>query len=358
MKRTLLVAACSMSLSAQSEHFVIIPEGEFRGIDGRPFDAPAWILTPEHGREMVAVLNQRSVDLVIDYEHSTLIAKEKGEPAPAAGWLKPNGFTYVEGVGLCSTQFEWTEKAQGFIDSGEYKYISPVFFYDTTGTILGLHSVALTNTPNLDQLPEAKLAAAAQEFLTTSQDSEMNEDLLERLRWMLNLPISATAEDIMAELSKLTDQIAERTGTTIAANAQNLFDAVSAIDQIKLAANSQSGEPDPSQYVPMAVHKEALAQATTVTANAQAKEIDGLITAACSDGRLTGKATIDWVKEKAKTNPDFVKSYLDDLPKIAALSQQQTQTVQIAANHQKQGQYTPEDFEVAKQMGIDLGAGA
>lgn len=347
MKRTLLVAACSMSLSAQSEHFVIIPEGEFRGIDGRPFDAPAWILTPEHGREMVAVLNQRSVDLVIDYEHSTLIAKEKGEPAPAAGWLKPNGFTYVEGVGLCSTQFEWTEKAQGFIDSGEYKYISPVFFYDTTGTILGLHSVALTNTPNLDQLPEAKLAAAAQEFLTTSQDSEMNEDLLERLRWMLNLPISATAEDIMAELSKLTDQIAEKTGTTIAANAQNLFDAVSAIDQIKLAANSQA-QPDPNKYVPMAVHKEALAQATTVTANAQAKEIDDLILAACSDGRLTGKATIDWVKEKAKTNPDFVKSYLDDLPKIAALSQQQTQTLNIAANHQK----TPVEVD-ATQAAID-----
>ena len=347
MKRTLLVAACSMSLSAQSEHFVIIPEGEFRGIDGRPFDAPAWILTPEHGREMVAVLNQRSVDLVIDYEHSTLIAKEKGEPAPAAGWLKPNGFTYVEGVGLCSTQFEWTEKAQGFIDSGEYKYISPVFFYDTTGTILGLHSVALTNTPNLDQLPEAKLAAAAQEFLTTSQDSEMNEDLLERLRWMLNLPISATAEEIMAELSKLTDQIAEKTGTTIAANAQNLFDAVSAIDQIKLAANSQA-QPDPNKYVPMAVHKEALAQATTVTANAQAKEIDDLILAACSDGRLTGKATVDWVKDQAKTNPDFVKSYLDDLPKIAALSQQQTQTLNIAANHQK----TPVEVD-ATQAAID-----
>ena len=347
MKRTLLVAACSMSLSAQSEHFVIIPEGEFRGIDGRPFDAPAWILTPEHGREMVAVLNQRSVDLVIDYEHSTLIAKEKGEPAPAAGWLKPNGFTYVEGVGLCSTQFEWTEKAQGFIDSGEYKYISPVFFYDTTGTILGLHSVALTNTPNLDQLPEAKLAAAAQEFLTTSQDSEMNEDLLERLRWMLNLPISATAEEIMAELSKLTDQIAEKTGTTIAANAQNLFDAVSAIDQIKLAANSQA-QPDPNKYVPMAVHKEALAQATTVTANAQAKEIDGLITAACSDGRLTGKATIDWVKGMATTNPDGAKAYIEGLPKIAALSQQQTQTLNIAANHQK----TPVEVD-ATQAAID-----
>ena len=341
-----------MSLSAQSENFVIIPEGEFSGIDGRPFDAPAWILTPERGREIVAVLNQRHIDMVIDYEHATLKAIETGEPAPAAGWLKPNGFVYVEGVGICSTQFEWTDKAKNFIASGEYKYISPVLFYNKTGAVIGLHSVALTNKPNLDQLPEAKLAAAAQDFLSTFQDSEMNEELLERLRWMLNLPVSATADDIIAELNKLASQLTETTGTTVAANAQNLFDAVAAIDQLKVAANSQS-EPDPAQYVPMAVHKEALAQAISVSANAQVKEVDDLILAACSDGRLTGKATIDWVKDKAKTNPEFVKSYLADLPKIAALSQQQTQTVTIAANTQTAA-YTPEALEVARLMGVEL----
>ena len=352
MKLKTLIAACSMSLSAQSEHFVIIPEGEFRGIDGRPFDAPAWILTPERGHEIVAVLNQQHIDMVIDYEHATLKAIETGEPAPAAGWLKQNGFVYVEGVGICSTQFEWTDKAKNFIDSDEYKYISPVLFYNKTGAVIGLHSVALTNKPNLDQLPEAKLAAAAQDFLSTSQDSEMNEELLERLRWMLNLPVSATAEDIIAELNKLASQLTETTGTTVAANAQNLFDAVAAIDQLKVAANSQS-EPDPAQYVPMAVHKEALAQAISVSANAQVKEVDDLILAACSDGRLTGKATIDWVKDKAKTNPEFVKSYLGDLPKIAALNQQQTQTVSIAANTQTAA-YTPEALEVARLMGVEL----
>jgi hypothetical protein len=36
------------------------------------------------------------------------------------------------------------------------------------------------------------------------------EELLERLRWMLNLPISATAEDIIAELNKLVAQIKEK----------------------------------------------------------------------------------------------------------------------------------------------------
>lgn len=349
MKLKTLIAACSMSLSAQSEHFVIIPEGEFRGIDGRPFDATAWILTPERGHQIVAVLNQRHIDMVVDYEHATLKAIETGEPAPAAGWLKPNGFVYVEGVGICSTQFEWTDKAKNFIDSGEYKYISPVLFYNKTGAVIGLHSVALTNKPNLDQLPEAKLAAAAQDFLSTSQDSEMNEELLERLRWMLNLPVSATAEDIIAELNKLASQLNERTGTTIAANAQNLFDAVAAIDQLKVAANNQV---DPTQFVPMAVYKEALSSASTANANAQAKELDDLIVAACSDGRLTGKATIDWVKDKAKTSPEFVKSYLGDLPKIAALNQQQTQTVNIAANHQ---QPTPAADEVQSLIDSQFG---
>lgn len=354
MKLKTLIAACSMSLSAQSEHFVIIPEGEFRGIDGRPFDATAWILTPERGHQIVAVLNQRHIDMVVDYEHATLKAIETGEPAPAAGWLKPNGFVYVEGVGICSTQFEWTDKAKNFIDSGEYKYISPVLFYNKTGAVIGLHSVALTNKPNLDQLPEAKLAAAAQDFLSTSQDSEMNEELLERLRWMLNLPVSATAEDIIAELNKLASQLNEKTGTTVAANAQNLFDAVDAIDQLKVAANNQV---DPTQFVPMAVYREAIASASTVSANAQAKELDDLIVAACSDGRLTGKASIDWIKGQAKTNPEFVKTHLESLPKIAALTQQQTQTTRTAANHQ-QGQFTEEDLAVAAAMGVDLGAGS
>ncbi len=36
------------------------------------------------------------------------------------------------------------------------------------------------------------------------------EELLEQLRWMLNLPLSATAEEILAELNKLSAQIKEK----------------------------------------------------------------------------------------------------------------------------------------------------
>lgn len=338
MKKTLLAAACSFALeAAQPEHLVLIPEGIFHGIDGRPFNAPHWNLTPERGEQIVAALNQRKIDMVIDYEHATLKAQESGEPAPAAGWLKAGGFQYIHGVGICSTQFEWTDKAASYIGSDEYKYLSPVFFYQETGDVQQLLHVALTNTPNLDTLPEARLAAAAQDFFAQNsqqQDSEMNEELLERLRWMLNLPISATAEDIIAELNKLTAQIQEATGMTVAANSQNLFDAVAAIGQLKVAANSQTAV-DPTQYVPMAVYQEAIAKAGNADAAMKSKEMDDLITAACSDGRLTGEATINWYKDQAKTNPDFVKAQIEALPKIAALTQQQTDQANLAKNHQQ-----------------------
>ncbi|CAD9194009.1 phage protease [Acinetobacter bohemicus] len=337
MKKTLLAASCSFDLSASSNHFVLIPEGIFRSeIDGRPYDAPHWELTPERGHQMVAALNQRKIDMVIDYEHATLKSKNTGEPAPAAGWLKSAGFTYIEGVGLCSTDFEWLDKAKAHIEAKEYKYISPVFLYSKTGDVTALINVALTNTPALDQLPEAKLAAAAQELFAQNspqQDSTM-EELLEQLRWMLNLPLSATAEEVTAELGKLQSQIQEKTGVAIAVNSHNLYDALDAIDQLKVAANSQA-TPDLTQFVPMAVYQEAIQQAGQANSAAKTKEIDDLIVAACGDGRLTGKATIDWYKSQAATNPDFVKAQIEALPKIAALTQQQTSQVNLAVNHQQ-----------------------
>lgn len=337
MKKNLLAASCSFDLSNLSDHFVLIPEGVFCSeIDGRPYDAPHWELTPERGHQMAAALNQRKIDMVIDYEHATLKSKTTGEPAPAAGWLKSAGFTYVEGVGLCSTDFEWLDKAKTHIEAKEYKYISPVFLYTKTGDITALINVALTNTPALDQLPEAKLAAAAQELFSQDlpqQDSTM-EELLEQLRWMLNLPLSATAEEITAELDKLKTQIKEKTGVAVAANSQTLYDALNAIDQLKIAANS-SNTVDPTQFVPMAVYQEAVQKAGNADAAAKAKEIDDLIVAACGDGRLTGKATIDWYKTQAVTNPDFVKTQIEALPKIAALTSQQTQHIDLGGGQTK-----------------------
>lgn len=49
------------------------------------------------------------------------------------------------------------------------------------------------------------------------------EELLEQLRWMLNLPLSSTPEEIKAELDKLSAKIQDQTGVAVAANGQNLL---------------------------------------------------------------------------------------------------------------------------------------
>lgn len=352
MPKSILVASCSFDLNATSTRLVLVPEGTFSGVDGRPFDAPHWILTPERGEQIVAALNQRAVDMVIDYEHATLKAQETGEPAPASGWLKAASFSYIKGVGICSTNFKWLDKAKDHIEKEEYKYLSPVLFYTkNTGEVVGLHSVALTNTPNLDNLPEAQLAALAQDYFTQNspQESEMDE-LLEALRWMLNLPLSATPEEIKAELDKLSAKIQDQTGVAVAANGQNLFDAIAAIEQIKVAANSQATV-DMTQFVPMAVYQEAIANTGNAVVAAKEKEIDDLILAACSDGRLTGEATIKYYKDQAKTNPDFVKAQIEGLPIIAALTQRQTTTVDLGKN---QPQHTDElKDEVFSMLGVN-----
>ena len=178
------------------------------------------------------------------------------------------------------------------------------------------------------------------------------EELLEQLRWMLNLPLSATAEEITAELDKLKTQIKEKTGVAVAANSQTLYDALNAIDQLKIAANS-SNAVDPTQYVPMAVYQEAVQKAGNADAAAKAKEIDDLILAACGDGRLTGKATIEWYKDLAVTNPDYVKAQLESLPKIAALTSQQTKQIDLGGNQQ---QPTPVVDDVQAVIDAQFGA--
>ena len=350
MKTKLLVAACASALNLSEQRLVIIPEGNFKGIDGRPIEADSWFLTSERGQKIVAALNSRKIDMVVDYEHGTLSSKETGQHAPAAGYLKE--FTYIEGVGICSSDFKWTDKAQSFIDAEEYKYLSPVFSYTTTGEVTGLLCVALTNTPNLDELP-ALLAAAAQDlFAQNNQETSNMEELLERLRWMLNLPVSATAEEIIAELGKLQSQISDKTGVAVAANSKNLFDALAAIDQIKIAANSQK-HPDPSQFVPVAVVTELQTEIATLKGAVQTNEIETLITAACSDGRLRGEAMTAWATNLGQSNPQALKDYLDTAPKIPALNGKQTET--IAANsQQKPNQHTAEDLAVAAMFGHSL----
>ncbi|EOH4206552.1 phage protease [Campylobacter coli] len=122
-------------------------KGEWKGHNNGRFK-----VDDEDLKSMIENFNQKKIDLVIDYEHQSL----KNEKAPAAGWIKE---LYLENEALMA-KAEFNEEAKNFIDNKQYRYLSPVFEFNAKDNKSGefvrakLHSVALTNTPFIDELGE------------------------------------------------------------------------------------------------------------------------------------------------------------------------------------------------------------
>lgn len=151
MTRTRYVA-CAVALTSTGNTIQLLPAGEFRAKDGRPNDVAAWTLDAESAAALIAASTGRD-RFVIDYEHQSLRSADNGQPAPAGGWFR--AMEWREGEGLFATDVEWTDKARDMIQSGEYRYLSPVLAYDRdTGAVTKIVSAALTNTPALDGMQE------------------------------------------------------------------------------------------------------------------------------------------------------------------------------------------------------------
>lgn len=90
-------------------------------------------------RRAVEHFEARGHDMVIDYEHQS----EQGQAAPAAGWVKK---LQAAADGLWAA-VEWTKRAADFISNREYRFISPVIYFDNASRLCFLTSIALTNQP-------------------------------------------------------------------------------------------------------------------------------------------------------------------------------------------------------------------
>ncbi len=329
------LAICTAQFSANTDSWLrIVPAGEFKAVDGRPVgdktgdgkpvECKAWLLTAERGQQIVAALKQKQDALVIDYEHQTLKAAGNGLPAPAAGWMKDFEWREDGIYALCS----WTPNAQSMISHNEYRYISSVFSYHPkTGLGNSVLHAALTNVPALDGLTDVLATAALSLFSSTStnEDSIM-EELLEQLRWMLNMPVGATVDDIKAQLQKLIAQLSN--GQGMAAASVDLSAILTTKDQALAALSQQvqSTTPDPTKFVPIDVLNALHTQLAALTQQAQTDEGEALVTAALNDKRIL-PAEESWLRGMAKTNLAAAKELLANRPVIAALSQQQSAVI-------------------------------
>ena len=323
-KRTALaLAALGVELSGLAPGsapcaFRILPAGEFRAWDGRPADCAAWVCTREDGERIAAAVARQSRSLVLDYEHATLHAPRTGNKAPAAAWLK--AFEWRDdgdAPGLWAVDVEWTVAAAAAVADREYRYISPVFTYDPkSGRVQQRLHAALTNHPATDGLTD--LAALAANFY--QEDSSM-EDLLEELRWLLNLPTAATREEIAAELAKIRSQIlAEQPG--MAATSFDLAGYLGGLRTQVATLSAQVETPDPAKFVPLAVLSAAQAEAADASAKLAAlqaeigaSKVDEAVKAGLAAGKLT-PATEAWARELGKSNLAALSAFLDAAPTI------------------------------------------
>jgi len=129
-------------------------------------------ITLDHLRQMAANFRKRkNGEVNVDYEHASEMPEvAKGDAVPSAGRAVeiegPERYTDSDGVErwILWGRYEPTERARALIQNREYRWISPAIDFSAidkeTGEEQGatLTSIALTNRPFLEELPEVHLS--------------------------------------------------------------------------------------------------------------------------------------------------------------------------------------------------------
>lgn len=304
----LTLAAASFELDrAKQGRIQLLPYGEFRATDGRPTDVKAWLITDTNGKDVVSLANSQRNPLPIDYEHQIIHSKTNGKEAPSAGWMD---YLYFTPQGIFA-DVRWTDKAAEYIKNGEYRYISAVFAYDAEGYVRKIFHAALTNSPALDGMDEAMVAAS---YHFMKEDiSPMDKELLAMLSSLFG-KANATEADIKACVTELQQS---RGNSPVALSA--VYTELAQQTQRIAALSVNGGVPDPTKYVPVEQVVALQADFNKLKGSIEADKKQQLITEALSLGKLSPA-----LKEWANTlSVEALSEFVEKASPIAALGDEQ-----------------------------------
>lgn len=301
----LTVAACSFEIDkAKYGRIQLLPYGKFRATDGRPTDVEAWYVTDTNGADVVALANNQRNPLPIDYEHQIIHSLKNGKEAPSAGWME---YFYFTPQGIFA-DVRWTDKAADYIKNGEYRYISAVFAYDTDGYVRKIFHAALTNTPALDGMEEAMVAASVN---LLQEDNPMDKKLLAALCALFALKADASEADITEKVTALSAAKGDSPVDVL-----DVYAKLAEKEQSVAALSTQVSNPDPAKFVPVDQVVALQADFNALKTSVEADKKEALITAALSQGKLA-PALKDWAQS---LSVEALSAYLEKAPAMAALS--------------------------------------
>ena len=318
----------NVELVGAPETIFVLPIGHVVSSKGE-FD-----VDDESYKAMKAQIAKRGVDLVVDYEHQTL----KGCEAPAAGWVKELKLE----DGQIKAVVEWTPRGARYLENKEYRYLSPVVnVRKADNKAVGLHSLALTNTPAIEGMNP----------IVNSDNFEGGQHSMDikKLAELLGLSEDATEEQVvealkacLAENRSLKETEKQPPENVVANKAVcellGLKAGAAAEDVTAKIMELKSGTVD---GVNLAEELKALKQQ-----NAEREANDAVILA-LKAGKIT-PAQKEWAKSYALSDPKGFGSFVEKAPQIVPMDKIELDDVKAL----KSDALDADTLLVCKQLGI------
>ncbi len=271
------------------------------------------------GEEVLAHWRERGHDLAIDYNHRSLEPGVDERVARAAGSFDLE----LRDDGLWAVNVQWTEAAERYIRSREYRYVSPVW-NQVDGKPVEIFNVALT--PNPAMLNYLPLVAHAQDVNPNPQgpdDREKGHDEMKTILAALGLSENASEAEAATRVAALQEFEAEALKATDSESRKAAVTAMAALAPLRefeaeVLKATASETREAAQGV-LKAWQEAHTQLADVRqeledikeSSAKA-ERDQMIAGAIKEGKLAPA-----LKEWAESQPiDTLKSYLAAAPVI------------------------------------------
>jgi len=228
-----------------------------------------WITDDVSQQSCVDFFNLRGNDLVIDYEHLS----DKDTEAPAAGRIVELRAGGAKGL---LARVEWTEKARRQLESGEYFYDSPSFFWSRKDRrIYGLRHLALTNSPaswnrpyitdhpaleffGIDRISQQRGSGALHLVCATAKTNKGGREsmalssILESFRGALARSTGVTGRDLRADVARIMETIPDTEEALLAAD-QSATDGVKTLAQLVGIDPSTDVTSQAAQFAPIAL---------------------------------------------------------------------------------------------------------
>lgn len=343
LQQTSLPVELAASDASGDGWVMLFPAGKNQTFDGRG----PYLL--QDMQAVIAASMRPRVDLPIDRDHAIDLLP-KGAEKPAAGWIKEMQ-ARADGI---YARVEWTPKAQQQIAEKEYRYLSPVFYFDrATGLVTRILRAGLVNEPNL----EVKAVAAAETQPSDEENKPMDETL-KAIAALLGLDETAEPAAILEAVKALkgdndavkeaVDAPAEATGEEIVEKIEEKIETetAAAVEKAKAELASAAKNPDPGKFVPKAMYDDVAKRVTVLETASANTRAEVAVEKAMQEGKIT-PANKDWAISYASSNPDEFETFVKNAPVIVKPGAGTKKLIPETA-----AAMTDEQKEICKSLGI------